>query len=343
MIINEAVLITLLFCTCFYVTITDYKLEIIPNKTLIVVGLLGLLANTFYYCFFAQAFIKAFMLNFAVLTILSIAFYSLHIWAAGDSKLLILAIFLLPARLYYQGDNIVATVIIMLLIFVIAYAYIIGESIYLGVKNKNFFHINFHAVDESIKQIIMQYIKCICILTLVNQIFSRVLPVFYESNLQLVMIVNMILILASYNMKFLDRKMPFLILVAVSFLSVFSAEWQEIHINWLIYPVIFFVILLRMFAEKYNYQNIPTSNVKKGMVLAYSTIVAFMLSRIKGLPRQTTEDIRSRISAEEAENIKRWENSKYGRSEITIVRKIPFAVFISLGVISYMLMELLIR
>ena len=87
-----------------------------------------------------------------------------------------------------------------------------------------------------------------------------------------------------------------------------------------------------------------TSKVEKGMVLAYSTIVYFIPSTIKGLPKEkTTEDIRSRITADEAESIKRWETSKYGQPEIVIVRKIPFAIFISIGTVIYTFARMLIK
>ena len=78
--------------------------------------------------------------------------------------------------------------------------------------------------------------------------------------------------------------------------------------------------------------------------MSYSTIVCFIPSTIKGLPKEkTTEDIRSRITADEAESIKRWETSKYGQSEIIIVRKIPFAIFISIGTVIYTFARMLIK
>jgi hypothetical protein len=95
-------------------------------------------------------------------------------------------------------------------------------------------------------------------------------------------------------------------------------------------------------AEKYNYKTIPTEDVKSGMVLSYGTILMFQPSKVKGLPTYTTEDIRSRISGDEAERIVRWKNSKYGRPMITIVRKIPFAIFITMGTIFYLLMRILL-
>ena len=73
------------------------------------------------------------------MTFISIAFYAIHIWAAGDSKLLILTIMLIPTRLYYEGNIVSATVVLIIMIFSFAFIYTIIESICIGIKEKNLF------------------------------------------------------------------------------------------------------------------------------------------------------------------------------------------------------------
>jgi len=100
-----------------------------------------------------------------------------------------------------------------------------------------------------------------------------------------------------------------------------------------------FVIVLfmcRWFAEQYNYQEIKTDDVKEGMVLSYMTVSFFQKSKVKGLPVYTQESIKTRITAEETESIHRWKTSKYGKDTIVIVRKIPFAIFICIGLIVFL-------
>jgi len=341
-IINEAILVTLLITMCIYVTATDFKHGIIQNKVLLVTGAIGLVANIVYYSFWGKQFIMAFLLNLVVMMAISIAFYALHIWAAGDSKLLMLTIFLIPARMYYQGNDVTATVVIMIIIFSIAYLYIIGESIYLGIKEKNLFQINRFKAD--IKLMIRQYIKCTCLVSLFGFVVRFVMPEFYDKNIELMMILNMIIILFSYNFKFFDKLIPLICLSVITIICYVLTSSGTFYIDLKIYVLVFVVFILRLFAEKYNYQTIPTSKVEKGMVMAYSTIVYFIPSTIKGLPKEkNTEDIRSRITEEEAESIRRWETSRYGQSDIVIVRKIPFAIFISIGAVIYTFARMLMR
>ena len=48
----------------------------------------------------------------------------------------------------------------------------------------------------------------------------------------------------------------------------------------------------------------------------------------------STEDLKSRLTSEEIESIKIWAKATRTQ-ELTIVKKIPFAVFIAIGFVSY--------
>lgn len=341
-VLNEAILITLLIVMCAHVTITDLKHGIIENRILLITAKSGLVANIIYYSFYGRQFFIAFLLNLTVMTAISIVFYILHIWAAGDSKLLILVIFLIPARIYYQDNNMIATVAIMIVIFSIAYFYLIAESVYLGIKEKNLFQINYFRAD--VKLIVKQYIKCTCFVSLFDFIARLIVPEFYEKNIALMLILNMIIILFSYSFKFFDKLLPLISLGGITIIFYLFRGSGTGYIDYKIYFLVFVVFVLRLVAEKYNYQTIPTKKVEKGMVIAYSTIVYFMPSKIKGLPKEKKqEDIRSRITEEEAASIRRWGTSMYGHSEIVIVRKIPFAIFISIGALIYTIARMLIK
>ena len=62
------------------------------------------------------------------------------------------------------------------------------------------------------------------------------------------------------------------------------------NIQWKSYTVLFLALFLRHIMSGYNYQEIPTKNVEKGMVLSYVTLAKFLPSRVKGLPKQGGED-----------------------------------------------------
>ena len=105
------------------------------------------------------------------------------------------------------------------------------------------------------------------------------------------------------------------------------------------WTVVLIVMLLRMISEKYNYQKVAVDDLKERMIPSAHTVLMFQQSRVKNLPMCMTEDLRARLDETQIEAIKRWKNSKYGKDYIVIVKKIPFAIYISVGTFLFMLIE----
>lgn len=138
-------------------------------------------------------------------------------------------------------------------------------------------------------------------------------------------------------MKFLHKKWVILFLSLIAIVFIFySVINGQFHIDIRSFIITAAVICFRGLAENFNYQEIDTADVKKGMILSYATVLEFSKSRIKGLPQFTTEDLSTRITQDEANSIVRWSSSKYGKDKIVILRKLPFALFISIGFIIYL-------
>ena len=75
--------------------------------------------------------------------------------------------------------------------------------------------------------------------------------------------------------------------------------------------------------------------IKKGMILSMGSTVLMQNSRVRGLPKISSEDLRDRLTEDEVDSVKRWAKGKKVET-LTIVKKIPFATFIALGFVSYM-------
>ena len=135
MIICETLLISIIGILGFYVTVTDIKHGIIQNKRLLQAGIIGFFINIVYYSRFAYGFLQVYISNLIIMSILAVALYMIHFWAAGDSKLLIVLIFLFPARFYDFGKQVIAPGIYgFILIFLLAYVYVLGDTIIQKLK-----------------------------------------------------------------------------------------------------------------------------------------------------------------------------------------------------------------
>ena len=105
--------------------------------------------------------------------------------------------------------------------------------------------------------------------------------------------------------------------------------------------VIIISMIIRDFANLYNYRTIETKDIRVGDVLAQKSLLAMIPSTVKGLPKYSDETTKYRLNEVEVGAIKRWENSKYGSPTIVIVRTLPFAPFIITGILFYTVFTIL--
>jgi preflagellin peptidase FlaK len=334
----EAVLMAIITMLGVYVTYTDIKKGLIQNKALLFAFLGGAITNAAYFVFYCRDFFVTYLMNFTVMTFLAIALYGFHFWAAGDSKLLICVNFLFPARLYDSGTFTFAPGINgVIYIFLIAYLYIVIDSIILFVKKEHFYSSKFRSLSE-VKKFALNYLVSFLYLRGFGEVLRNLLGNIYYENQIVFSFINVFLAMLIYN-KVIFKKW-YMLLIAVAANIFFVKDLYMYPIAIYSYGVLFFALILRSLLNGYNYREIDTDSVEKGMVLSYTTVMYFMPSRIKGLPDKTYEDMRSRLKQDEVDAIKRWKDSKYGKDKITIVRKIPFAIFVIVGEIVFFFMRI---
>lgn len=337
--IIEALLLTTLLLTCGYVSYTDFKCGIIENRVLLAAGIVCGTLNAVYYTVFAKDYVGAFLIDFVLLVALSVGMYALNLWAAGDSKLLFLVVFAIPGRLYDAGGGAAPAIYIIVFTFSISFIYVIAESIALSIRRRE--RLQLLSLEAAVN-FVRSYISIVVYILAVNYLIAMASPAFSARNASLIAMLDLFLsiIIHKYPVFF---RLPTICAAAAVALGMIVAQGLRTGFelpDLRIYLYIAIVVLLRTASERYNYQDIPTQAVKPGMILSLSTVISMAPSRVAGLPRTTTEDMRSRLSLEEAEAVVRWGTSKYGSGTITIVRKMPFAVFITLGALAFIIFRL---
>ena len=108
--------ILLLCCACVLCGLsvwTDLRHGQIKNKHLVVGFTIGLALNIVYYAVYCRDCLGITALNLFISALLSIGFYFVHIWSAGDSKLLIVLISLLSEN--NMLNQILKTTVMLLL------------------------------------------------------------------------------------------------------------------------------------------------------------------------------------------------------------------------------------
>lgn len=336
MIIIEILLFSLLIIISIATSINDFKNGNIPNKLMLWGLFTGIILDFIYYWKFEHT-VGIFLINLGVVSLVSILFYGFHVWSAGDSKLSILLMLLVPDRIYTShSGNVAPCILIFIFIFSIGFIYVIVESVILMAKRRD--TVNLKRNKFNFANFFIRFLSNSAILFLFSQTISIAFPTFLLENHFLILFINLFILLLIQGQKWLYKPIFAILLVLISVVIAFLTN-AHYAISWHIYIIVAFVILLRSFAERYNYEKIDTSKVKSGMILSLGTILLFQNSKIKGLPTYTTEDLRTKLTSGEVEAIKRWKTSKYGDKTIVIVRKLPFAMIISISTILFILTE----
>lgn len=335
----EIVLLLMLAAICLYATYTDITYGLIYNRVLIPLLVAGLSLDLIYYWQVYPDGMSIFFLNMAVTTAFAVILYMLHIWAAGDSKLLILISILIPVRTTLSGGRrYYPEVLIIAVAFAASFVYLVYDSIRMWRKRG----LDREKIAKSFRQYLVRLVmSCVYIMTLCK-IESAILIKMGIDNALLSLILNLciLLILSSIRIVWKPSVCIPVLIISIGY-SLVTGIWMMDQRRALYYLATAAIMLMQLIVNEFNYDSIPTDEVQKGMVPSRGSIMIMSMSKVKGLPTCSTEDLRSRITEDEVAAIKKWGKTKGSSGTIQIVRKMPFAIFISIGVMAYYLLIIL--
>lgn len=325
-------------------TITDFKNKKIYNKNIIYV----LMASLFIYIVLWKQITIQYITNYCINIIISViilfSFYYFKIWSAGDAKLFLAIIIIIPYNIYnVEKTNLFPALYLLIIIFSIGFFYVVLETLVLWVKDKKRIQI-FKLKIKNIKQIIINYFMGYFVILFINNITLKFVPDFRINNGGLMLICNMLILFFLYRIIKRKRKtliiMSLFLIANLTYYFIFGLRIYSINLKMFVF--VLSIMLFRSFAEKYNYEEIRIENLKPRMILSFESVLKFYSSRVKGLPHSTDETTDSRLTTNEVNSIKRWSKTKKGQDTIIIVRHMPFAPFILIGEIIFFIFRLFI-
>ncbi len=342
MIFLEAYQIAILMALFVNAALSDLRRGIVSNRSILFALIAGVVSVIPYYAFFASDCLTAYVINLAIVIGVSLLLWAMGIWGAGDSKLLSVTALLFPARLYCINNRSMASCFLLIsVVFIIAFIYVIVDTIVLGIKQKDLFKLPKRKFDW--KAYLKGFLFFFLMLALFNGVLFAALPDTSLLDSTLLAAIHFVVILI--GLRFEEKANWYIVLamgVAYAVMLLCKiVQFDICGINWKTYAVVILLVLFRSFADKYNYRTIPVSDLKPGMILSMGSILLFAKSRVKGLPTFSTEDLKSRLSAEEVDSINRWSKTTSGQESIAIVRKIPFALFVGVGTLLFAVWEVL--
>lgn len=326
----------MLFAVLLISTVTDFKKGIIHNILIFPAILLGLAADIYIWILFPDS-VRYYLINIIITVVISLFLYGAHIWAGGDCKLMIAVSFLTPFELYpvfFRGYFCLSASYIW--IFSFSYLFLIVDSLKRLHSKPN--RIHKETLLRAFSAQVVNWLYFYPVVFLFLQILNMAMGCHGEMSDWTTTVIGFLLIMILGRLSFLRKWYIAVVALAAGILINRISEAAMAPVQFVItIPVTFLALALRLFIESFNYETIPTQEVSAGMILSAHTVVLFSGSRVKGLPLLTSEDLKARLTQEEAESVHRWGKTKKGHETVTIMRKMPFAIIISLGLMFYLL------
>ena len=266
--------------------------------------------------------------------LLAFGMFYMKMWAAGDAKLFMLMFFLFPPRLLDNG-SLAFCIIPYMFIFIPALGWMTVDSVVRLIRKEKTRKQPLQ-IKQMLKNICINLIESAALYSIASSCFSS----FIAEESLFFAVVMAVYVLWSNSVPWM-RKWPVIVahgIVIVIFWGINS--WKIAIPEWSSQLILIAVILCQQFLVMYNYQLIPTSNVKKGMILSAETVLQFQISRVHGLPVDASEELSAKISEEQAEAVRRWEKSAHGQPMVWTVRKVPFAIMILIGFVAWSILRI---
>ena len=274
--------------------------------------------------------------NVLVINVISLLLYFFFFFGAADTKLIAVISVFVPVHLYIHIiNNPFCLSFILVFAFSISYLALVVDSIRLRIKTGK--HIDAKSLAKKYCTFLYRYFCIVSYVTLFNQVLY-LLPIKNQLAFYISMIISLSVALLVNRLRILQRIWIVIPIAIAGIIFKLIVGIDLFNIQLLInYGIVLLMSLAQLLIQDYNYETIDAKDIKRGMILSLQTTLLFENSKIEGLPGLSKEDLRSRLTEEEANSVIKWSSSAKGREKIIIVRKMPFAIFISLGVVVFLI------
>ena len=334
--VTDIILAVVLLFVCGYAAVSDIRTGKIKNSVLLAAGALSLIAVAVKLLIFDQSDGVLILQNAGITALIGLAGYLFRIWAGGDCKVLAVIALAFPSLCYFDYNGIRLTLwMIPAAAFCISFLYVLTDSVVMSVRKRSGFHSK--RFFGNLKRYLLLYLKSLVYLTALNQLYLILIAEHFFVYPAVYFAVSVLLVFVIGRIRLLGNVWVVMAVAAVDVALLLVFRHAAFLFYWKNYLLIFVFMLLKAFMSLYNYQNVNTAEVTAGMILSAADTAYMQQSRVKGLPALSDETLKSRLTAEEAESVRRWGRSKYGRPQLAAVRKMPFTAFLSISAVIYFL------
>lgn len=333
MIIIEWVMILLLVILSVMTVKSDLREGMIYNKTLLPFATIALILDCIYYGFFVRDIWVEFVVNTVLIIMICLFLFYTHSFAGGDCKLCIIMALLYPGRFYfiYVGSAYTLLFAVAFAIFW-GYVYLLVSSVARLINGRNQMTINY--VKNYLLAFVYSFASATIYISAINLLDYSLYCKGININVWIVrtLCLGMAWIVGKYSILKKWYVLGFVMIADIVFAA--ALKIIPVSVNPENYILVVVLLVCQMTIKTNLYEEVDVCNLKEGMILTTISSMMMQNSRVRGLPRISMEGLRDRLSENEVASVKRWAE---GRNIVTIsiVKKIPFAVFLAMGFVCY--------
>lgn len=341
MIIIEILFMFVLVSLGVITSISDVRDGHIYNKTLLGFSAVAIALEIIYYGYFARDLLPLFIINIGIITFISLILFYTHSFAGGDCKLTVVMAMLYPANYYLVYGKTEITLYFALCIAILyGYLYLFGFSIYALMKGRT--KITREYVKGYFVSFIKSFVSASGYICTINLLFICIGISGIYVNEWIVRIVCMMTAWLVGKSTVLKKWPMVLGIYIIDIILGMFLGFMPFSFNPENYVLVIILLLCQMTIRTSLYDEVQITALKKGMILSSFSSMLMQNSKVRGLPPISSEDLKSRLTEEQIASIGRWASSRNVKS-VTVVRKIPFAVFIFGGFLSYFIIWSVVR
>ena len=317
-------------------SVSDLKTGKIQNKIIAGFACVAIVIDVIYYGYYARDIFSLFLGNYLILLMVSLFLFYSHSFAGGDCKLVMVMGLMYPANYYLIYDTTSITVFMVLGIAVLyGYIFLLGSSLYELIRGNNVLS------KEYVGNYLINFIKAFVTATLYISVVNIFLTLLIQKGGHVFPVFTRIICIVTAwcvgKYDFLKKRYVFASVIVIDIIGGIKMGIVPFSTNLENYIIILVLLICQMMIRSNLYKDVAVSELKKGMILSVGATVLMQGSRVRGLPQLSTEDLKSRLTEKEVASVKRWAASREIEN-ITVVKKIPFAIFIFGGFLSYYFM-----
>ena len=327
--------VVLLLC-CAWAAYTDFRYGKVDNGFIAASLIAAIILDIISAVFNKNFDFALFAVNSMSFVVIAAVLYAAHILAGGDCKLLLVIALLYPEEMYWHLESSFSLLYMMELMFLVGFVYLLGETIFLYFKRKDF---SWKPILKAFPSMLLHYAMTIIYVAAFSHMYLTWITPFFTLPNVVYSCLCLILVWKFSSLQVFTSKILVAAALVFDILMVVLTGTAVVRTVWSTYVIVLAFMIVRIIMSRYDYQTIDTKEIKKGMVL--SRMDSFLLQNVpdSGMPGISDESLKSRLTEEEAESIRSWSSSKDGKAELCIVRKIPFAMFVFGGLVIYLIVK----